>query len=432
MSFSDWADWWDRQKRETEQILEDWVIDNPQWWTIGAATAIQTSADLGQGFVDVLRLGEGVAEGTARGVGKDALRLLVVLGPLARAGAMTSRALIPLARAGNLKVAVQVNGVTGPCTFQAVNNALAVTRGKSLFVTIDDMAKALGLSLNTVGKVASNYKMAAWIDDLIPAIKQFGARVKSVTGLKTIDQVVHLAKRETGPVIFAFEAMVKNAAGATTKIVHSVIAYRTPTGTVRFADYGGKFVNTVDDLIRNLGYGSPVGNATLYQSSVSAAVVDGAWLTGTWASEIAKGAFLVLEGLAAIETPNGVEFGVPVNKAAAVSNPKGDNATANLQPVAVMKGSFEIYKQRRRGVAKLALPAEATVAGSAVAPKAEFLTGVQFRLNALGFASGPVDGIMGPLTRGATMRFQRANPPLRVDGIPGPRTQAALVSACGY
>jgi hypothetical protein len=319
---------------------------------------------------------------------------------------VASRALIPLSRASNLRVAVQVSGVTGPCTFQAVNNALAVTRGKSLFVTVGDMAKALGLSLKTVGKVASNYKMAAWIDDLIPAINQFGARVKSVTGLKTIDQVVLLAKRETGPVIFAFEAMVKNAAGATTKIVHSIIAYRTPTGAVRFADYGGKFVSTLDDLIRGLGYGSPVGNATLYQSSVSAAVVDGAWLTGSWASKIAKGAFLVLEGLSAIETPNGVEFAVPVTKAAAVSN-----SSTVVLPVPVMKGSFEVYKKRRRGVAKPALPAEATIAGKAVAPKAEFLTGVQFRLNALGFASGPVDGTIGPLARDATMRFQRAYPP---------------------
>ena len=118
MSLSNWANWWDKQKRETEQILEDWVIENPHWWTIGAATAVHTSMVLGQGFVDVLRLGEGVAEGTAGGVGKDALRLLVVLGPLARAGAAASRALIPLARAANIKIAVQVSGVTGLALFR--------------------------------------------------------------------------------------------------------------------------------------------------------------------------------------------------------------------------------------------------------------------------------------------------------------------------
>jgi peptidoglycan hydrolase-like protein with peptidoglycan-binding domain len=83
---------------------------------------------------------------------------------------------------------------------------------------------------------------------------------------------------------------------------------------------------------------------------------------------------------------------------------------------------------------KSQLPAEATVAGKAVTPtpKAEFLTGVDFRLDALGFASGPVDGIIEPLTRDVTMRFQRAYPPLRVDGSPGLRTQFALVSVCSY
>lgn len=164
MSLADWADWWDKQKSETEQILDDWVMENPHWWVIGAATAVHTSMVLGQGFVDVLRLGQGVAEGTAGGVGKDALRLLVVLGPLVRAGAVASRTLIPLARSANIKIAVQVSGVTGPCTFQAVNNALAVTKGKNLFITVNDMAKALGLSLSNVAKVAGNYDIAAWIE----------------------------------------------------------------------------------------------------------------------------------------------------------------------------------------------------------------------------------------------------------------------------
>lgn len=248
-----------------------------------------------------------------------------------------------------------------------------------------------------------------------------------MTGLKTIDQVVLLAKRETGPVIFAIEVTVKDAVGATTDILHTVIAYRTPTGAIRFADYGGKFVHTLDDLIRGLGYGAPVGAPKLLQAGISAAVVDGARLTGAWASQIAKGAFLVLEGLSAIETPNGVEFAIPVTKAATLSNTSKD-----ALPAPVMKGSFEVFKQRRQGITKPALPAEAAVAGKAVAPKAEFLTGVQFRLNALGFASGPVDGIIGPKTRDAIMRFQRAYPPMRVDGIPGKNTQSALVSACGY
>ncbi len=53
-----------------------------------------------------------------------------------------------------------------------------------------------------------------------------------------------------------------------------------------------------------------------------------------------------------------------------------------------MKGSFEVYKQRRKDVAKSVMPREAKIAGSEAAPRAQYLTGVQFRLNAPGFASG--------------------------------------------
>jgi len=58
------------------------------------------------------------------------------------------------------------------------------------------------------------------------------------------------------------------------------------------------------------------------------------------------------------------------------------------------------------------------------------LTGVQDRLNHLGYRSGSVDNKMGPLTRAAVMRFQDDHSEdehkLAVDGIPGPYTQAAL------
>ncbi len=60
--------------------------DNPQWWAVAVAGTVQTSMDLGAGLVDVLRFGEGGAEGGVKGVGKDVLRLLILVGPLGRAG----------------------------------------------------------------------------------------------------------------------------------------------------------------------------------------------------------------------------------------------------------------------------------------------------------------------------------------------------------
>ncbi|MDX2132069.1 MAG: peptidoglycan-binding protein [Planctomycetota bacterium] len=61
----------------------------------------------------------------------------------------------------------------------------------------------------------------------------------------------------------------------------------------------------------------------------------------------------------------------------------------------------------------------------------EYLTGVQARLKNLGLDPGPIDGIMGPKTKRAVIAFQTLHPPLDVDGIPGPQTQAKLKEVHG-
>lgn len=58
------------------------------------------------------------------------------------------------------------------------------------------------------------------------------------------------------------------------------------------------------------------------------------------------------------------------------------------------------------------------------------LTGVQARLNNLGYDCGPVDGVNGPRTRAAVKAFQKDHS-LDVDGIPGLETQAAIQSTYG-
>ncbi len=50
---------------------------------------------------------------------------------------------------------------------------------------------------------------------------------------------------------------------------------------------------------------------------------------------------------------------------------------------------------------------------------------VQTALAALGYAPGPIDGVMGPHTAAAVRLFQQAHG-LAVDGVAGPLTVAAL------
>jgi peptidoglycan hydrolase-like protein with peptidoglycan-binding domain len=290
------------------------------------------------------------------------------------------------------------------------------------------MAAGVGTRLSKLTKAASGeYQLGAWIDELVPFLRRAGMRVREAKGLTQVNEVAQVAQKETGPVIFAIRSTVRNAAGKTEEILHSVLASRTPMGAVRFADYGGKFVKTLEELVENLGYGKPV-SIDLYQSGSSATVINGARITGEMAMKVFKGAFLVIEGLVAIETKeNGVEFAAPAVFVASGA-PQRESGTDQE----VVKGSFMAYKSRQQGRPVLRMPEIAIQAGKKSAPRSDWLTGVQYRLNALGFGAGPVDGIMGPLTRKAVVAFQRTYPPLAVDGIPGPQTRARLVAICGY
>ncbi len=58
------------------------------------------------------------------------------------------------------------------------------------------------------------------------------------------------------------------------------------------------------------------------------------------------------------------------------------------------------------------------------------VSGLQARLNQLGFDAGVVDGISGQQTKTATKAFQSANE-LDVDGIAGPKTRAKLEEVYG-
>ena len=62
---SDIADWWDKQHAISNKALDEFVDENPGVFGIVVATAVATAMDVGKGTVDVLRLGEGAAEGTA-------------------------------------------------------------------------------------------------------------------------------------------------------------------------------------------------------------------------------------------------------------------------------------------------------------------------------------------------------------------------------
>lgn len=424
MAFSDYADWWDKQKLETEKILGEWVEDNPQWWAVTIATGVQTSMDLGAGFVDVLRFGEGIAEGGLAGVGKDALRLLAILGPLGKAGGVLSR-LVHLQR---IRLAVQVKGVTGPCTFQAINNAMSIARGRNYFITVRDMAAAVGKPFASLSRDAGGRaQLGAHVQQALDFLVSQGVKVTRLNQARTVKDIVQLARTEDGVIVFAIRCVVKTPAGALKEINHSVIAVRDAMGMVRFADYGGKYFPTLEQLVSRWGMLQKGGVGLMPNQAVGAVNTMAFTSLMEEGLTIMPGVTTLISGLTAIETADGVDFAAPVVVAATSVPTKADPA-----PPEVVKGSFDAFKQRKQGKTVIRLPEMVITAGERTAPPSAWLTGVQFRLNALGFGAGPVDGIKGPKTTKAIRLFQTSYPPLKVDGIPGPRTQERLVEICGF
>jgi hypothetical protein len=63
---SDIADWWDEQHRTSKKALDQFVDNNPNLFGVIVATAVATSMEIGAGTVDMLRFGQGMAEGGLR------------------------------------------------------------------------------------------------------------------------------------------------------------------------------------------------------------------------------------------------------------------------------------------------------------------------------------------------------------------------------
>jgi hypothetical protein len=405
MAASDIADWWDLQHRESEKILSEFVEDNPQWWAIGVATAASTSMALGAGFVDILRFGEGMAEGGWRGYGKDALRLVGLLGPLGKVGGYAARGGSVLAS----RLAVQTAGTTGPCTFSAINAALKMISGglrPNMFQTVDDAARATGLT------PAAQAGQGAWLEQLIPFLVKQGVPIKNLGFANTFDDVARALTGERGVIVFSVE-WVNNANVA---VGHTIYAVKNAAGQVRFAHYGGKLFSSVEGLIKS-AYGAQGVNGLKISKSISNTL----------------GQMVLFKRLSLVETlEEGTRLAwkvVPV--ALALFQ---DESQPNAETAAAVKRAFEAKLLSKKGKPVTKLPA-APVKASRVPPVA-YLTGVQYRLNHLGYGAGPVDGINGPRTRKAIIRFQTDHHgdqfKLAIDGIPGPLTQAALAAICGY
>jgi len=243
---ADIADWWDKQHAISKQALDDFVDANPNLFGVVVATAVATAMEVGKGTVDVLRFGEGLAEGTAGGVGQDALRALSIVGTVGK-GAKVIKEVV--SRSAMMKLIVDPGGRAaalgggGRCVYVSATQALRQT-GQKAYGAVDDLARELGLTLDDLG-TSSGPQMRMFLSKL-------KARVGPVLSVKNWSDIERAVPHDGSVVSFG----VNFAKGGG----HRLYAFRDALGRVRIMDRGGKgalpkILDTIDDVVKRYGKG---------------------------------------------------------------------------------------------------------------------------------------------------------------------------------
>jgi hypothetical protein len=268
--FTEIADSFDKTRGENEKWidseLQPWVAttlydDSPWYRNVGVWAAAGTLYSLNKftttvaaGFVDVLRLGDGVQEG-GWGYGKDALRLLMVLGPAMRLGRYVlagiqeldegTTALRQLTRAGkSFPDALKEVPWAGNCGWVAAARMLRLT-GNSPLAKLGHIAKAAGLEIDQTGGLSS-------VTQLDAPLRSLGAptTVKAVQGMDGIADL--LRQNPNSSVMFG----VRWGKG----MGHVLVATRNMFGGISILDRSGKMYATLADLANSY---SGIQNATV-------------------------------------------------------------------------------------------------------------------------------------------------------------------------
>lgn len=261
---SDLAEWWEMNRRKSadysDRALTEYVQANPGLFAVVVAGSAQTAVEfpmaIGAGFVDLLNLGKGAAEG-GFGYLQDGLRFISIAAPAARgAQAILSRVLAA--------------GALNNCTWIAATKALQAT-GTRPFALVRDLAKASGIKTSATG--------GAFIDELLAVLRRLGARVRLLPNPRSMNDVVHAATaNRNGSVVFSVRW--RNAAFTPPDVGHSLVAtWDVARNGIRFADRSGRVIGSLAELERlypGIGSATPYGamayieNALIPQASLLA------------------------------------------------------------------------------------------------------------------------------------------------------------------
>jgi hypothetical protein len=260
------ANWWDGQRKETEDILQDWVNHSDSSFAMhskaGVAALVSTSMALGAGLVDVLRLGEGVKQG-GWGYAQDGLRLLSFAGPVVRLG-----------RLGLAKWTVDPMPREGICAMVAIAKAMRQT-GNRFFLRAEDV----------IGKMVT---IPGDLSLIVNKLKYFfGARTTLVKYIFVKPEALKQVLSNHPKSVVLFNICWKwNVRGKVEDAYHMMYAFKDSLGRVMIADRSGKIVSSLkelDALYPNISSGTLYGNAVVVHNAM---IVEGASFLSMLAIEV--------------------------------------------------------------------------------------------------------------------------------------------------
>jgi outer membrane protein OmpA-like peptidoglycan-associated protein len=239
--FTQFADEFDRVTEKADQlVLKGADEDVDRWWGVRVAHAANYAANRVEsfvvgGYVDVLRLGDGIfKEGGWRGWAHDGLRLLQIL-PIGKVSKLIGRS---VRRANRIRRAVAISERPGEkiCGWVSMKQALIQT-GVKHAATLDDVIEAArGIALkDSIGLFAS---------EMAEILRNAGARVTTLLGdaeRMAFQDLEALVRRQKGGVVMFnlnFENVLR-APGEAAIVGHSLFAYLNDLGQFRMVDRSG-------------------------------------------------------------------------------------------------------------------------------------------------------------------------------------------------
>lgn len=240
--FGEVADKYDALVAYDEKLLDGYVEEHG--YSLGSMALASTAIafmQFAKTFTDIGRLGNGILiEGGWRGVGKDALRAVNLVGSV---GAVAGRA------AGLLKV---VQGTGNTCGVVSQTNALRLS-GQRFLITVEELAKRAGLNMNTV---ASSGTGAAEYSKMMSAMKQMGVPAQELLpagggGTRTFESVI-AALRGAGKGVVTFSVRSPGAS-----MGHRLFAMIGRAGELIIQDpLNSKILSSVADIRQAFGQGA--------------------------------------------------------------------------------------------------------------------------------------------------------------------------------